>query len=69
MPSCAVLAWAAKRWSRARLLKIDILQDNAKELSQALACSKTNDLARLEEVCRWYVPVDGADTVCPEALV
>ena len=50
-PSCAVLAWAAKRWSCARVLKIHILQENAKELSQVLRCSNTNDLARLEEVC------------------
>ena len=50
--SCAVLVWAAKRWSHARLLKIDIMKENAEELSQVLACSsKTNDLARLEEVC------------------
>lgn len=54
-PSCAVLAWAAKRWSRARLLKIGIKQDNMKELSQALACAETAKLARLEEVRRWYV--------------
>ena len=51
-----MLAWAAKRWSHARLLKIDIHARQAKELSQALACSKTDDLACLEEVCHVVPP-------------
>ena len=57
-----MLAWAAKRWSRARLLKIGIKQDNARELSQVLACIYNkyirNDLARLEEV-RHYMHSTG----------
>ena len=50
--ACAVLAWAAKRWSHAQVLKIHIERSNAKELSRVLTCSKTNYLARLEEVWR-----------------
>ena len=48
-----MLAWAAKRWSRARLLKIGIQQDNTEELLQALPISQTDKLARLEEVRHW----------------
>ena len=47
---CAEVAWVAKRWSRARLLKICIQQDNTKELSQALSCHETRNLACLQEV-------------------
>jgi hypothetical protein len=42
--------WAAKRWSRARLLKLCIQQDNTKELLQALSCRETRNLACLQEV-------------------
>ena len=45
---CAEVAWVAKRWSRARLLKICIQQDNTKELLQALSCRETRNLACLE---------------------
>ena len=67
-PACAELAWAAKRWSCARLLKVDIREDNAEELSQALACDETNDLACLEEVC-CVVPLSVRATSLPHMPV
>ena len=48
---CAALAWAAKRWTRALMLKIQTWHGNVKALSMALANSQSNDLTHLEEVC------------------